>query len=154
MPSSATIAGTIRAFDDVDATGPNQGRSLREVVTQTLDGLTSAYGATYEMNLRKGSPPTRNDTALESALLPALNTRWPGTLRVTTERGMFAEDFSYYTAEFPCLYFGLGVTAPGQAAAGVHTAEFAIDPAAFAIGARWLVEVALTASTTLAHASR
>jgi amidohydrolase len=149
LPSTATIAGTIRAFADLDATDSPHRPSVRDILTQTLDGLTSAYGATYDLTLRSGSPPTRNDTALETALLPTLNLKWPGTLQVTTDRGMFSEDFAYYTAAFPCLYFGLGVTRDGQTAGGVHTADFAIDPAALAIGTRWLVELAQTASEKL-----
>ncbi len=149
LPAAATIGGTIRAFADLDAAGPSGSPSVRDLINQTLAGLTAAYGATFELSLRKGSPPTRNDLALEAALLPPVNRALPDTLRVTADRGMFSEDFSYYTAEFPCLYFGLGVTRDGRGDAGVHTADFNLHPDALAVGTRWLVELARTAGATL-----
>ncbi|WP_221031540.1 M20 metallopeptidase family protein [Actomonas aquatica] len=149
VPNEATVAGTIRAFMDVDEAAPEGGPSVRAQLTAILDGLTAAYGATYDFKLRKGSPPTRNDVSLERQILPAVNAAWPGVLQVSTHRGMFAEDFSYYTGAFPCLYFGLGVTGPDGPAGGVHSAEFALDPDALAVGTRWLVELAQAAGATL-----
>ncbi len=149
VPNEAVVAGTIRAFVDVDEAGAGDGPSLRARIEQVLAGITSAYGASYDLALRKGSPPTRNDVALEQAVLPQVNAAWPGVLQMSTERGMFSEDFSYYTASFPCLYFGLGVTGPDGAAGGVHSASFALDPAALEVGTRWLVEVARAASGAL-----
>lgn len=147
LPPSAVVAGTIRAFEDIDSP-PGEGQSsIRELLEETVRGIALAHGVEVEIRLRKASPPTINDPALEAALVPSLLRLLPGQLEVNLERGMFSEDFSYYTATFPSLYFGLGVAKDGLGEAGVHTAEFTLHPEALQQGIALLVSLAHVATT-------
>ena len=55
---------------------------------------------------------------------------------------MKAEDFAYYTHEFPSLYFSLGIAQDGLGEGGIHTSEFTIHPDALAVGADLMVWLA------------
>jgi metal-dependent amidase/aminoacylase/carboxypeptidase family protein len=57
---------------------------------------------------------------------------------------MFAEDFAFYTAIMPSLYFALGVSKDGLGEAGVHTPQFTIHPESLEHGVRLLVLMAQT----------
>jgi hypothetical protein len=56
---------------------------------------------------------------------------------------MFAED-SYYIQSIHSLYFAFGVTRDGVA--GVHTAQFDVDPETFTEGLRLMTSLAIIAT--------
>jgi amidohydrolase len=145
LPATATIAGTIRAFEDLDEAPEGGGRSIRELVTETAEQLAAAHGVSAEVSIRKGSPPTVNNRPLEALMVPALRDILPGKLEINQERGMFSEDFSYYTASIPSLYFGLGIAKDSLGYAGVHSSEFNLHPEALEHGVTLLVALAQTA---------
>ena len=145
LPTEATLGGTLRAFEDIDV-GPDGQPSIRTLVTTRVEKLAEAYGVAADFNLRKGSPPTINATELLDEMMPVLRESWGGELRVTDRQGMFSEDFAYYTAELPALYFGLGVAKDGLGVGGVHTPDFTIHPDALDAGRGLYVAMAKSAT--------
>lgn len=140
IPGEVEVRGTIRAFEDL-AEPAAGGHSIEALIRGYLDGASRALGVRYELALRKGSPPTVNDPGLYQALVPSLQRQWSGQIKTDTYKGMFSEDFSYYTAIVPALYFSLGVARDGRGTAGVHTPDFNIHPDALQEGTELLISL-------------
>lgn len=108
-----------------------------EMMKQTLAGITSAYGASYEIEFGANNPVTYNDPALVEASLPALK-RIVGEKNLVIPRPqMGAEDFSAYQKVIPGFFYFLGV---GNKAKGItamyHTPEFDVDEESLVIGVK------------------
>ncbi len=145
LPPDATIKGTIRAFEDLTE-APARGKSIKEIIDSYLSGASEAHDVTSEFSIRKGSPPTYNNPELYNSVVKKLGDAWPGVLDTTPYRGMFSEDFSYYTREVPCLYFGLGIRKEDLGTKGVHSADFTIHPDALKHGLRLMTLIAQIAT--------
>jgi len=147
-PAQVTIAGTIRAFEPLDH-APQDGRSLADIINERVRSLATHYGIDADLRLTPGAPPTQNSEALTSALVPLLLREPSFQLTTTRDRGMFAEDFAFYTASIPALYFGLGVARDSLGRDPVHTANFTIHPASLEVGVSFLAALARVATRTL-----
>jgi amidohydrolase len=142
IPNMAEFGGTIRSFVDLDDRGPNGESSTREILEQYTSGMAAALGVKCSLSLTKGPPPTVNNEALFLKVVPPLQSVWTGTVNTSARRGMFAEDFAFYTRDIPSLYFGLGIAKGNLGKVDVHKSEFTIHPDAFAEGIRLLVLLA------------
>lgn len=147
-PGSITLEGTIRAFEPLDR-APAGAQPLREIIAERIASLAAHYRVTADLKLTPGAPPTRNSDALTAALVPLLARESAFRVTTTPDRGMFAEDFAFYTVTIPALYFGLGVARGGLGNDPVHTPEFTIHPAALEIGVHFLATLARTATREL-----
>ncbi len=115
-----------------------------EMMKQTLKGVTSAYGAGYEIEFGLSNPVTYNDPPLVAATLPSMR-RVIGEKNVYSPRPqMGAEDFSLYQKVIPGFFYFLGV---GNKAKGitamVHTPEFDVDEESLVIGVKVMSNVLL-----------
>ena len=133
LPSRATINGTIRAFEDPKV-APAGGKSIEQILLAIIDGLSKSYGLTYLWDFRTGSPPTINNPSLFDSTVRPLAENFPGTIDTSPYKGMYSEDFAYYTPHYQALYFSLGIAKDGLGQAGVHTKDFTIHPHAFKYG--------------------
>jgi amidohydrolase len=133
LPSRAEAQGTLRAFEDPKAAPPG-GASIETILTGELEGLSKAYGLTYAWKLDPGSPPTVNDPQLFDAVIRPLAAAFPGRIDTAPHKGMFSEDFAYYTPRYQALYFSLGVAKDGLGRDAIHTADFTVHRDAFAYG--------------------
>ena len=147
LPDSAIIRGTIRAFEDVLAPPTPGDPSIAAVLERYVQSTAEAMGVSASLEIVPGPPPTVNDPAVYARLVPALAAVWEGPLDTTPFRGMFAEDFAYYTARTPALYFGLGIARDGFGEVDVHHPNFTIHPDALDVGVRLLVTLAHLEST-------
>lgn len=131
ITDEVTLEGTMRTLDE------SVRKSAQEMMKQTLGGITSAYGATFDIVWGRGNPVTYNDPDLVKETLPALQ-RVIGSQNLTMPKPqMGAEDFSLYQKVIPGFFFFLGV---GNKARGItamiHTPEFDVDENAIGIGAK------------------
>jgi amidohydrolase len=115
-----------------------------EMMKRTLDGITSAYGATAELEFAIPNPVTYNDPKLVDETLPTMK-RLLGEKGITMPKPqMGAEDFSEYQKIVPGFFYFLGV---GNKARGItamiHTPEFDADEEALVIGAKLMANVLL-----------
>jgi len=133
LPSHAAIAGTIRAFED-PKTAPAGQSSIEQNLLALIEGLAKTYNLKYTWNLRVASPPTINNPILFDGTVPALSASFPGKVDTSPYKGMYSEDFAYYTPLFQSLYFSLGIAKDGLGNAGVHTKDFTVHPDAFRYG--------------------
>lgn len=144
-PQSAELGGTIRAFEDVNVAPPD-GPSIAAMLSDTVQALAKLHGVSAEWKLRPGAPMTVNHLALFNQVIPALRAAWPGTLETKPWRGMFSEDFAYYTARHPSLYFSLGIAKDGLGKVGVHQVEFTVHPDSLMSGLQLMTSLARIAT--------
>jgi amidohydrolase len=108
-----------------------------EMMKQTLAGVTSAYGASYEMEFGANNPVTYNDPALVEATLPSMR-KIIGEKNVTSPKPqMGAEDFSRYQKVIPGFFYFLGVgNREKGVTAMIHTPDFDIDEESLVLGVK------------------
>jgi amidohydrolase len=114
------------------------------MMNQTLKGITSAYGASYELTWGRNNPVTYNDPKLVAATLPTLK-RIVGEANLTTPQPqMGAEDFSLFQKVVPGFFYFLGVGNPAKGiTAMIHTPEFEVDEEALVNGVKVMSNVLL-----------
>ncbi|MBL8644677.1 MAG: amidohydrolase [Rhodospirillaceae bacterium] len=148
IPGTAELLGTIRTFDQ------ERMEFLKNMVRDATQRLAANYGATAEVTFQEVARVTANDPALLDKVLPALQAA-AGPQGVKTNalfRGA-AEDFSYYLAAVPGVYYILGSTpnfTTYAAAPTNHSDKFDIDEAVLPIGVKAHVLTALTYLETIA----
>jgi amidohydrolase len=115
-----------------------------EMMKQTLAGVTSAYGASYEMEFGTNNPVTYNDPALVEATLPVMR-KIIGEKNVTSPKPqMGAEDFSRYQKVIPGFFYFLGVGNKEKGVtAMIHTPDFDIDEESLVLGVKLMSNVML-----------
>ena len=114
------------------------------MMKQTLAGLTSAYGGSYEIEFGHNNPVTYNDPTLVEATLPVMR-RIVGEKNLTQPRPqMGAEDFSMYQKVIPGFFYFLGVGNKSKGiTAMIHTPEFDVDEESLVIGVKMMSNVLL-----------
>lgn len=112
---------------------------------QTLQGITSAYGASYELEfVGVGNPVTYNDPKLVAATMPTLRRVLGETNLFEPKPQMGAEDFSMFQKVIPGFFYFLGVGNKAKGITGmIHTPEFDADEDSLVIGVRTMSNVLL-----------
>lgn len=132
------LEGTMRTLNEEVRT-----KSI-EMMKQTLAGVTSAYGASYEIEFGNNNPVTYNDPSLVEATLPTMRRIIGDKNLVIPRPQMGAEDFSAYQKVIPGFFYFLGV---GNKAKGItamyHTPEFDVDEECLVIGVKLMSNVLL-----------
>ena len=133
------MEGTMRTLSEDART------KAKAMIDQTLKGITSAYGATYELSIPPSvNPVTYNDPKLVMDTLPTMK-------RILGEKNLFvpnpqmgAEDFSLFQQVIPGFFYFLGVGNKSKGITGmIHTAEFDADEEALVIGVKVMSNVLL-----------
>jgi amidohydrolase len=133
------MEGTMRTLSEDART------KAKAMIDQTLKGITSAYGATYELSIPPSvNPVTYNDPKLVMETLPTMK-------RILGEKNLFvpnpqmgAEDFSLFQQVIPGFFYFLGVGNKSKGITGmIHTAEFDADEEALVIGVKVMSNVVL-----------
>src|SRR5215470_15293658 len=115
-----------------------------EMMKQTLAGVTSAYGASYELEFGANNPVTYNDPALVEATLPVMRKIIGEKSVISPRPQMGAEDFSYYQKVIPGFFYFLGVgNREKGVTAMIHTPEFDIDEESLVVGVKLMSNVLL-----------
>jgi amidohydrolase len=146
IPAEAELHGTIRSFENIDVSDGGEA-PLKEKLGQFVSRMAAEANVDHEWSIKPGAPPTRNDAVLFDQIVRPLIQSWPGTLDTHPGRGMFSEDFAYYTQSMPSLYFSLGVARDGLGTAGVHTVDFNVHPETFNEGLRLMTSLAIIGTT-------
>jgi amidohydrolase len=138
IADEVVLEGTMRALsEEVRA-------RAQEMMRETLSGITSAYGAKFDILFDKPNPVTYNEPKLVEEMLPTLR-RVAGAANIITPKPqMGAEDFSYFQKVIPGFYYFLGV---GNRAKGItamiHTPEFDVDEESLVIGVKVMTSMLL-----------
>jgi amidohydrolase len=142
IPSSAEILGTLRVR------GRATWDEAPEVVERVLASIVAPFGAEYDLDYQRGSPPVDNDARATAVLREATRRALGSEAAVPTEHSLGNEDFSWFLERVPGSYARLGVRPPGATRQlDIHASEFDVDEAAIAVGVRVLTHAALAALT-------
>src|SRR4051812_2345960 len=95
IPEDATMAGTIRTFDE------GMRKIIHEKIKLTATKIAESAGATAEVSIVQKTPVTYNDPALTEKMVSSLvHAAGEGnTIRINPDTG--AEDFAYYQQKVP-----------------------------------------------------
>lgn len=132
------LEGTVRTLSE------DVRKKAQSMMRETLDGITKAYGASYEMNYVEGAAVTYNEPSLVEETLPTIRHIVGEKNVISPKPQMGAEDFSYFQRVVPGFYYFLGV---GNRAKGItaqiHTPEFDLDEDSLVIGVKVMSNVLL-----------
>ena len=132
IPDMVYMEGTMRTFD-----GEIRKRTWEQIygIAAQVDRI---FGTTTEVDINHGYPTVVNDSNLtQHARVVA-----EGNCEVVELAKRYtAEDFGFYTEQYPSLFYRLGV---GAAAGRSHSATFSPDERAIEVGVKMLTKIAQT----------
>jgi len=140
IPESLQMIGTIRTLDrDMKAL-------IRKRMHEMVPAIAAAFRAEATVDIQEGTDITYNDLALTKEMLPTLQ-KVAGTDNVIEIPAITgAEDFSYFQAEVPGLFFFLGGTPldvkPSEAPSH-HTPDFFVDDSGMLLGVKAMTQLTL-----------
>ncbi|MCC6245865.1 MAG: amidohydrolase [Gemmatimonadaceae bacterium] len=139
VPDSVVMLGSIRTFDMTVR------KEIFRRVAQTAQQIAASAGATARVQIDSGYLVTRNDSALTIRMTPTLQWAANGKLAAA---GVWtaSEDFSFFQARVPGVYFNLGVTPASQDWRTVpvnHSPLFFVDEAALPTGVKAMAALAV-----------
>ena len=114
------------------------------MMRETLQNVTAAYGATFELNLEDSNPVTYNEPSLVEETLPTIRRVVGSQNAIALKPFMPSEDFSYYQKVVPGFYYYLGVGNRAKGiTAGWHTPDFDVDEDSLVVGVKVMSNVLL-----------
>jgi amidohydrolase len=130
------MEGTLRTLND------DVRQNAHAMMKDTLAAITSAYGASFDLQFDTAAPVTYNDPRLVEQTLPTIR-RIVGDANIIAPKPfMPAEDFAYYQKVVPGFYYFLGVGNRAKGiSAGWHTAEFDVDEESLVVGVKVMASV-------------
>ena len=96
-------------------------------IRRIVDGITSAYGATYSIDYLNGYPAMYNHPEETKLIRGLFGEEFSEEHVIEMEPTMGAEDFSYYLLEKPGTYFRVGAQTSSENAYPHHHPKFDID---------------------------
>ncbi|HEX2574806.1 MAG TPA: amidohydrolase [Aquihabitans sp.] len=148
IPSEAHLLGSLRA------SGRGAWDAAPELLPRLLSAIVEPFGATWELEHRRGAPPIVNDPwAVDQVARAASSVVGAGSV-VPTSQSAGGEDFSWYGDLAPLGYLRLGVHRPGTPRVDIHASAFDLDESAIGLGARVLAGSAIEALRDLGGARR
>lgn len=130
IPEEVTLAGTIRTLD----TAMQKDVWMR--IERTAKNIAEASGATADVEITPKTLVTYNNPKLTQMMLPSLQ-KATGNNAIVMDAQTGAEDFSFFAAKVPSLFFYVGGMTPGKdpkTTAAHHTPDFYIDEAGMKTG--------------------
>ncbi len=108
VAGSALLTGTLRALDMKTMA------QIKQLVTQTAEGVAAGYGAKAKVTLTDGYPSLENDVELGKYLQElAIELVGEDHLDYMEEPSMGADDFAFFTQYCDGVYMNLGTTPEG-----------------------------------------
>jgi amidohydrolase len=130
------LEGTLRTLSEESRA------RMKELMHATLSGVTSAYGATYDMQMNEATVVVYNDPALVKQTLPVMRRVVGDDNVVEVPQRMGAEDFSYFQKVVPGFYYRLGSGNPAKGiTAEAHTPDFDVDEECIVVGVKVMANV-------------
>ncbi|MEM8602715.1 MAG: M20 family metallopeptidase [Cyanobacteria bacterium P01_H01_bin.121] len=122
IADQARLAGTVRSLH------PETHAELPGWIERIVAKVCETYGATYQIDYRRGVPSVQNDSGLTQLVEQAAIEAW-GTQQVLNlaEPSLGAEDFSVYLDHAPGTMFRLGVGFDDRQNYPLHHPKFDID---------------------------
>ena len=137
IPQQVEMQGTIRSFD------PDVRKEVHERIKKMVPAIAQAAGGTAEVSIPDyGLPVTYNDPKLFAKMEPTLK-RVSKNFYMPAVKTTGAEDFAWYQAKVPGMFFFLGSLAPGAKFHLNHSPYYAVDEKALIVGVRAMANLAV-----------
>jgi amidohydrolase len=130
IPEEVTLAGTIRTLD----TGMQKDVWMR--VERTAKKIAEASGATADVRIDTKTLVTYNDPKLTRQMIPSFQ-KATNNNAIVMDAVTGAEDFSFFAAKVPSIFFYLGgmlVDQDPKGTAAHHTPDFYVDESGMKTG--------------------
>jgi amidohydrolase len=138
LADEVVMEGTVRTFS---AQTRNR---IEELIRETLGGVTSAYGATFQLEMKPITTVVYNDPKLVDRAVTVMRSVLGSSNVVEVPKRMGAEDFSYFEEVVPGFLLRLG---SGNQAKGItaeaHTPQFDIDEDCLVVGVKSVAAILL-----------
>ena len=136
IPESVYISGTFRTFDEKWRA---EGLALIRLVSAETE---KEFGVRIDVNIAEGYPVLYNDENLTSKAIEFSEVLLGRDKIVTYDIRMSSDDFSFYSALAPSLYYRVGIRKKDSEMLKLHTSDFDIDEDGMETGVAnlsWLV---------------
>jgi amidohydrolase len=138
IPDTVELGGTVRLFN------PDLRKKMPSMMKQIIEGVTSAFGAKYDLSYIHGYPATVNDAEFAEMTLSAAGDVLGGeNARRLKNPRMPSEDFSFFLEKVPGAFAILGARPADKEPAPSHSPVTDIDETVLAQGAKVHAAVAL-----------
>jgi len=129
------IADQVRLSGTVRSLHPETHANLPDWIEKIVGNICQTYGATYQMNYRRGVPSVQNDLALTQLLEASAKEAWGSDrVQILPEPSLGAEDFAVYLQKAPGTMFRLGVGFRDKQNYPLHHPQFEVDESAIVTG--------------------
>jgi amidohydrolase len=136
IPENVFIAGTFRTFDE-------KWRTEGLALIRSLSAETAMeFGVIIDVNIAEGYPVLFNDENLTSKAIEFSEVLLGKDKIETYDIRMSSDDFSFYSALAPSLYYRIGIRKKDTEMLKLHTSDFDIDEDGLETGVAnlsWLV---------------
>ena len=130
IPEEVHLEGTVRTYN------PEVQDMVEYRMNKILEGITLAYGGSFELDYDRGTPATINDPELAKQMIPTMERVVGKNNLKFLDPVMGGEDFAFFANEVPGMYYRLGVLKPGTTSGWVHTPTFRADDSCLEVGIR------------------
>ncbi|MFM7731652.1 MAG: M20 family metallopeptidase, partial [Flavobacteriales bacterium] len=140
IPSSVRLEGTFRTFDEAWRT------HAHELIRDTVTGIAKSMRAEAEVEIRRGYPVLNNDE-LATANFHQRAVEYLGAEQVVElDQRATAEDFAYYSQQFPSCFYRFGTSSPNSEAYrfNIHHPQFDIDESSLLTSAGLMAWIGMT----------
>jgi amidohydrolase len=130
IPEEVTLGGTIRTLDTA------MQKDIWMRIERTAKKIAEASGATADVKIDTKTLVTYNNPELTRQMIPSLQKATNNNATVM-DAVMGAEDFSFFAAKVPSLFFYVGGMTPGtdpKQTAAHHTPDFFVDESGMKTG--------------------
>lgn len=129
------IADQVRLLGTVRSLHPETSAALPSWIEGIVANVCQMYGATYQINYRRGVPSVQNDPVLTQLTESAAEEAWGSDrVQILLEPSLGAEDFSLYLEHAPGTMFRLGVAFPDKPNYPLHHPQFHVNETAIITG--------------------
>ncbi|WP_181347518.1 M20 family metallopeptidase [Thalassobacillus sp. CUG 92003] len=135
IPDSVTISGTMRSYTP----------EVRAQITQelqTMAGMITSLGGTYELDIEHGEPALFNHPKVNTVIRNAASSLYPDSRFIEEAFGMGGEDFGHMTTRMTGAMFFLGCNNSSSDMKRLHTSTFDIDENVLPMGTAILADCA------------
>jgi amidohydrolase len=137
IPSEVVLAGSLRCMDE------SERQKMLGVIPQIIDSVSAAYGCSCEIVMPEGYPCTVSHAAVtEKVRSQAIDFLGEAGVSEYPVR-MTAEDFGFFSQQYPCCFYRFGVADRSGACGKLHSSNFLIDEKALLTASSLFAFIAL-----------
>lgn len=118
IPEKVELSGTLRIMDE------NWRAVVKDKIRHIATTTASSFGCQCEVDIKDGYPMVYNNEAVTGQAQKWAREYLGDENVEEMSLRMTAEDFGYYTREFPCTFYRFGVKQPDGDTGGLHTPQF------------------------------